>query len=113
MKTVFKGPRNGIRPLLFLVLTGLCLASQAAPVCAALSALKLPQARIDAARSVAVGDKLVLWAGAPPTPSPRALCRVFGTALPAPGSSIGFEVWLPQAHPQTRDTQTLLPHFTR
>ncbi len=71
--------------------------AEAAPDCAALAALELPQARIDAARTVAVGDKLVLWAGAQPTPSPLAFCRVFGTALPVSGSLIGFEVWLPLA----------------
>ena len=81
-------------PWLFVLAAG---AAQAAPECAALASQKLPKARIDAVRSVAVGDKLVLWTGAQTTPSPLAFCRVFGTALPAPGSSIGFEVWLPAA----------------
>ena len=85
-----------MKPLPWLLLLA-ASAAQAAPECAALAALKLPQARIDAARPVAVGDKLVLWAGAQPTPSPLAFCRVHGTALPVPGSSIGFEVWLPLA----------------
>lgn len=67
----------------------------AATDCAALGALTLPNATIDAAESIA--------AGAYTPPGGRALtnlpafCRIHGIASPVTGSQIGFEVWLPQA----------------
>jgi feruloyl esterase len=69
----------------------------AASPCAALLSLELPQARVQSAAWVAVGDPLVLWRDAKPSPSRVAFCRVSGVATPVPDSRIGFEVWLPAA----------------
>lgn len=46
---------------------------------------------------LAAGDRLALWAGGQPQAMPKAFCRVRGTASPAVGSAIGFEVRLPDA----------------
>jgi feruloyl esterase len=72
-------------------------AAEAAPDCAALARLKLPQARIHTATQVAAGDRLALWPGGEPQAMPKPFCRVRGTASPVIGSAIGFEVWLPDA----------------
>lgn len=81
------------------IVIGLALpiAATAAPSCAQLATLRLPQARIHSAARVAAGDPLTLWAGGQPQAMAKAFCRVRGTASPVVGSSIGFEVWLPEA----------------
>ncbi|RVU43036.1 tannase/feruloyl esterase family alpha/beta hydrolase [Rubrivivax rivuli] len=77
-------------------LLALPLLAAAAPDCAALAGLRLPQAVIDLAVAVAQGEKLAVWRGGSPVPMPQAFCRVRGVAMPVPGSRIGFEVWLPE-----------------
>jgi feruloyl esterase len=87
---------------LLAICAAVSLASLPAPVhaasgCAALSMLRLPQARVLSAVRVGAGDALALWAGGSPQAMPKAFCRVRGLATPVPGSAIGFEVWLPDA----------------
>ena len=87
-----------MNPLLIApFLLTLPLAAAAATDCAALAALRLPQARIHSATPVKAGDRLPLWSGGAPQAMPQAFCRVRGTASPVVGSVIGFEVWLPEA----------------
>lgn len=87
---------------LMLAASGLASAQQpvdagAAEACTRMSKLDLSRARVVSARWVAQGSPISLWAGASPTPVPRAFCRVSVQAEPARGSAIGIEVWLPQA----------------
>ncbi|OYU73275.1 MAG: hypothetical protein CFE32_21380, partial [Alphaproteobacteria bacterium PA3] len=63
----------------FTTIAGLlCLpwAVAAAPDCAALARLKLPQARIHTASPVAAGDRIALWSGGEPQAMPKPFCRV-------------------------------------
>ena len=83
------------RPITAALLS-LPLALTAASECDELRNLKLPQARIHSSVRVAEGDRLALWAGGQPQAMPKGFCRVRGTASPVVGSSIGFEVWLPE-----------------
>ena len=82
----------------FLVVLALGFSSPAfADGCTDLAKLQLPLVHIDSAQPVAKGVPLVLWNGGQPSPVPQTFCRVKGTARPVPGSTIGFEVWLPEA----------------
>ncbi|MGH7104913.1 MAG: tannase/feruloyl esterase family alpha/beta hydrolase [Acetobacteraceae bacterium] len=74
--------------------------ARAAMSCAALAHLALPHARITSAYRMAAG-KFTEPGGNPRTGAFADLpgfCRVHGVAHPVPGSSIGFEIWLPLAH---------------
>ena len=86
-----------ISKLFLPTLWALPLVAAAATNCTALAALKLPRASIHSATAVAAGDRLTLWSGGQPQAMPKAFCRVRGTASPVLGSTIGFEVWLPDA----------------
>jgi feruloyl esterase len=67
--------------------------------CEDLAKLKLANATITSATSVAAGSyKPPSYPGAPPFPYDiPAFCRVAGVATPTADSKIGFEVWLPVA----------------
>jgi feruloyl esterase len=80
----------------FIAFLALPLAVTAATDCTALRTLNLPQTRIHSADHVAAGDRLTLWAGGQPQAMLKAFCRVRGTASHVIGSTIGFEVWLPE-----------------
>ena len=69
--------------------------ARAAMKCEALTGLGLPDARIDSAVAVPAGSYTPAGTTAPIGDLP-AFCRVHGVASPVPGSTIGFEVWLPQ-----------------
>ena len=80
---------------------GLAISQPAAAAdCAALAALNLPNAKIDAAQSIAAGAYTPL--GGRELTNLPAFCRVHGVASPVPGSEIGFEVWLEQETPDDR-----------
>ncbi len=69
--------------------------ARAATACEQLAALSLLNARIDAAIPIQAGDYTPTGAAALQTGLP-AFCRVHGVASPVSGSTIGFELWLPQ-----------------
>jgi feruloyl esterase len=70
-------------------------AARAATPCEALTGLALPDARIDAAAAVPAGSYTPAGTSMAIADLP-AFCRVHGIASPVQGSTIGFEVWLPQ-----------------
>ena len=71
--------------------------------CARLAGLRLKDVTITSAASLTEGASLTnsglspMFGNAPVVgKAPAALCRVVGHIRPAPGSDIGFEVWLPR-----------------
>jgi feruloyl esterase len=64
--------------------------SGAASMCANLTGLSLPQAKVTLARSYRAGEMV---SGG--TKAPVNLCRVAGTSKPSSDSNIKFEVWIP------------------
>jgi feruloyl esterase len=91
-----------VRHAVWFVLLSLCAASvQAAPDCAALKALTLPNTKIDTAAIVPaagyVPDKPFEFPMEPfpPFKALAAFCRVVGHVQPAADSNIAFELWLP------------------
>jgi len=80
------------------LLIGLCLAAEAAfaaPDCAALLKLSLPNTTVTRAESVAAGT--FTPPGHRPMPYLPAFCRVSGVIKPSADSNIPFEVWMPAA----------------
>ena len=80
------------------------VAATAAPqplACAAMTAQALPGATISASESVAAGAFTSPLPAGPMGPGDfsklPAFCRVVGTLSPAQGSTIGFELWLPES----------------
>ena len=64
--------------------------SAAAPTCANLTGLSLPQTKVTLARSYRAGEMV---SGV--TKAPVGLCRITGTSKPSNDSNINFEVWIP------------------
>ncbi|WP_158815726.1 tannase/feruloyl esterase family alpha/beta hydrolase [Methylocapsa sp. S129] len=69
-------------------------ATAVAADCQSLAALSLPNAKIDAAQEIDAGSYTP--AGAKAIAGLPAFCRIHGIIAPAPGSQIGFELWLPR-----------------
>jgi len=88
-----EGYRHARKALTALLLSSVAFyapAAAAAPTCASLTTLWLPNTTITLAQSYAAGQTV---SGS--TTAPSGLCRVAGTVKPSSDSNINFEVWIP------------------
>jgi feruloyl esterase len=84
-------------PAVLIVAIGIAaLPAAAATTCESLANLALPDATVTAAESIVTGSYKPSGSNATIGNLPP-FCRVHGVASPVPGSTIGFEVWMPLA----------------
>src|SRR6185312_3173723 len=93
MTLASKGYRQAKKALTAFLLTSAAFyapAATAAPSCASLATLSLPNTTITMAQSYAAGQTV-----SGTTTAPSGLCRVACTVKPSSDSNINFEVWIP------------------